>query len=177
MRNCRISLTKKIVHKAELSTRLKGNESCRGQALFEIALTLMIFFGLCFGIMDFSWMLFSQMNMQDAVREAGRYAATGNHRPQTGGGTLTRIASITQVLDNAAVAANVKGCTVTLSNVSGGVKTTGPGGPGDTVTITAVCAIPTLTRAIGNLAGQKGKFHFTVSSTFVSEPFPPSQSI
>ena len=71
--------------------------------MVEFALVAMTFFLLAFALIDFSWLMFSQMNMQDAVREAGRYAATGN---SVSG--LSRVASITQVLDQAANAANVQ---------------------------------------------------------------------
>ena len=57
---------------------IKRKKSCGGQTLVEIALVSMTFFLASFALIDFSWLMFNQMNMQDAVREAGRYAATGN---------------------------------------------------------------------------------------------------
>ena len=162
MRNCRICLTTERVYKASLLKPLK-REACRGQTLVEFALVAMTFFLLAFALIDFSWLMFSQMNMQDAVREAGRYAATGN---SVSG--LSRVASITQVLDQAANAANVQGCTVTFSNSAG---TVGPGwqsdagGPGANVTITAV-RVPLLTTAIGKILRKA-----TIS--FISPRVPP----
>ena len=174
MRNCRICLTTERVYKASLLKPLK-REACRGQTLVEFALVAMTFFLLAFALIDFSWLMFSQMNMQDAVREAGRYAATGN---SVSG--LSRVASITQVLDQAANAANVQGCTVTFSNSAGTVGPDGKanaGGPGANVTITAVCGVPLLTTAIGKILPQgDNKLHFTASSTFKNEPFPASQT-
>src|ERR1039457_141170 len=95
MPNCGMRREAKRIHQAGLPRLRKGNQSCRGQALLEIALVLWTFFVLAFALIDFSWLMFSQMNMQDAVREAGRYASTGNHLPGPGGTTDTRIQSIT----------------------------------------------------------------------------------
>lgn len=171
MRNCRIRLATKKVHLTGLPVPPKGNRSCQGQALFEIAVVLMTFFLFTFALMDFSWLMFNQMNMQDAVREAGRYAATGNHLTNPAGGTFDRYTSITNVLDSAATnSAYITG--VTISSVAGGAGSAG--GPGDTVTITAVCAIPMLTTSIGKFFGTDNKYHFTVRASFKNEPFPPS---
>lgn len=161
----------KRIRRAGLPNLLRGNESCLGQAIIEIALVLMTFFVLSFGIIDFSWLMFTQMNIQDAVREAGRYASTGNH-VITGGVPQSRILSITDVLDSAAIASNVKNCTVSINSATGG--TNNGGGPGDIVTVSAACLIPPL---IGiNLGlGKNNQFKFTASSSFMNEPFPPSQ--
>jgi Flp pilus assembly protein TadG len=133
----------------------------------------MTFFLLSFALIDFSWLLFNQMNMQDAVREAARYASTGNHN-----GSLSRNASIAQILNQAASGANIQ--SIVISNSSGSVgpdgKTPNAGGPGDMVTITAVCDVPLLTTAISSFVGVNNTFDFTVSSTFKNEPFPASQA-
>lgn len=173
MRNYRIRLAKKKVHLTGLPMPLKGNASCQGQTLMEVALVLMTFFLLTFALMDFSWLMFNQMNMQDAVREAGRYAATGNHLTNPSGGTFSRITSITDVLDSQATNASYI-TSVTISSVAGGVGSAG--GPNDTVTIKATCAIPLLTTSIGKFFGSDNKYHFTVRATFKNEPFPPSQT-
>jgi Flp pilus assembly protein TadG len=165
----------KRIHQAGLPRLRKGNQSCRGQALIEIALVLWTFFVLAFTLIDFSWLMFSQMNMQDAVREAGRYASTGNHLTGPTGTLDTRIQSITQVLDNAAIAGNVANCTISINSVAGGVGNAG--GPLDTVTIQAVCAIPLFAPGIETLFKGGNKFNFTVSSSFVNEPFPPSETL
>jgi Flp pilus assembly protein TadG len=141
--------------------------------MVEFALISMTFFLLTFAVIDFSWLMFSQMNIQDAVREAARYAAAGNHLPDpsTPGVTLSRTASITQILNQAATGTN---CTPVISSAAGGVGSAG--GPSDTVTIMANCAIPTLTTAIGSFFGTDNKYHFTVRSTFKNEPFSPTQT-
>jgi Flp pilus assembly protein TadG len=173
MGNCRTRRATKRVYRAGLPFPLKGNASCKGQALPEFALVAMTFFLLAFALIDFSWLMFNQMNMQDAVREAGRYASTGNHVPDptTPGVTLNRIASITLVLNQAAAGTN---CTPVISSAAGGVGSAGA--PSDIVTIKATCDIPLLTTAIGSFLGTTNRYHFTVSSTFRNEPFSPTQT-
>jgi len=174
MHNSRIRRATKV--QQALPVSLKGKQRTRGQALVEFALVAMIFFLLCFAVIDFSWLMFNQMAMQDAVREAARFAATGNHLTSAGN-TLSRDDSIKQVLNQLAMGTNVE--QILITNSAG---TLGPGGtasagtPGTVVTITAVCDIPLLTTAIGSIFGSDNKFHFTVSSSFKNEPFPPAET-
>lgn len=172
MSNCQLSRTINMVSRTGLPM-LKRNQSCRGQALVEFTLVAMFFFLLVFAAMDFCWLLFNQMNVQNAVREAARYASTGNHvvtNPATGA-TLTRVASITQILDQAAVGTNIQ--SIVISSASGGSGSAG--GPGDTVTIKAVCSVPLLTTALSSFFSGN-KFNFTVSASFKNEPFPATQT-
>ena len=173
MRNCRIGQATKSTHTTGPSLLLKRNRQCRGQALVEFTLVAMIFFLLSFAVIDFSWLLFNQMNMQDAVREAARYASTGNHipNPATPGSNFSRIASITQILEDSATGSNIQ--SIVISSASGGVGSAG--GPGDTVTVKAVCDVPLLTTVLSGIFGAN-QFNFTVSSTFKNEPFPSSQT-
>ena len=161
-------------HRTSQLVDYRRDRSCQGQALVEMSLVLMTFFLLTFTLIDFCWLLFNQMNMQDAVREAGRYAVTGQHLPNPNkpGIDYSRTDSITQVLESYKVGSNIDN--VEFSSVAGGVGSAG--GPNDTVTIKATCDVPLLTLAIGHLFGTDNKFHFTVSSTFKNEPFPGSQT-
>lgn len=177
MRDCRTRLATKKVHQTGLPVPLKGTKFCKGQTLIEVALVLMTFFVLAFALIDFSWLMFSLMNIQDAVREAGRYASTGNLIAGPNGSNLSRIASITQILDDAAVGGNITNCTVAVSSVSattGATTNNSAGGPNDTVTVTATCAIPLLTPGIGKWFPVGNAFKFSASSTFVNEPFSPN---
>lgn len=159
MRNYRIRRAAKRVCHAGLPVPLKGSRSCRGQSLVEFAVVAMTFFLMCFALIDFSWLLFSQMNMQDAVHQAGRFASTG----QAG--------SITQIIQSYAEGTNIESVSVTTG------ANPGVGGPGDTVTIKVYCDVPLLTTALGNIFGTSdNKFHFTVSTTYKNEPFSSSQT-
>jgi Flp pilus assembly protein TadG len=150
-------------------------------------MVLIPFFFLVFGVIDFSWALFNQMNAQDAVREAGRFAATGNHLTDSNNNPISRTASIIRILDQLAIGSGASIQSVTISSVYNGSVTysqgTGTysgsgnaGGPSDTVTITATCAAPMLTTFIGQLFGSDQRYHFTASSTFKNEPFLPSMA-
>ena len=145
----------------------------KGQTLVEFALVAMVFFSLAFVLIDYSWLMFGQMNMQDAVREAGRFASTGNHNPNPAGGTYSRLTSINQVLDSYALPGIIKNCTISISSAAGGAGSAG--GPGDTVTVKATCAIPPLTPGLQYFP-PNFKFNFVASSSFVNEPFPPSET-
>jgi Flp pilus assembly protein TadG len=136
--------------------------------------------------MDFCWLLFNQMNMQDAVREAARYASTGSSSgaldPVTG--APTRAASIIQVLNNAKVGTQISSIVIS-NNATGAVCNTGSipsktgmpagcaGGPGAIVTIQANCNVPLLTYALGGIFSGN-QFGFTVQASFKNEPFPPA---
>lgn len=182
MRNCEIRRTAKTVCRTGFPM-LKRNRSCRGQALLEFSLVAMLFFFLCFAAIDFCWLLFNQMSMQNAVRAACRYASTGDYITNPATGTsIGRVASITQILQQAAVGTNIE--TVVISSVAGGTcnsSSAAPqpagcaGAPGDTVTVKAICDVPLLTNVFGSFF-TGDMFSFTVSATFKDEPFPPAQT-
>lgn len=52
---------------------LSRNEN--GQALVEFALVVPILLLILCGIIDFGWMFFNQLSLQNACREGGRYAS------------------------------------------------------------------------------------------------------
>jgi Flp pilus assembly protein TadG len=182
MRNFQIRRMTKSVSRTGLPL-IKRSQSCRGQALVEFTLVAMFFFLLAFAAMDFSWLLFNQMNMQDAVREAARYASTGNSNgaldPVTG--APSRAASIIKVLNNSKVGTQISSIVISNS-VPGAVCNTGSvpptgmpagcaGGPGAIVTIQVNCNVPLLTYALGGIF-TGNQFGFTVQASFKNEPFP-----
>jgi Flp pilus assembly protein TadG len=57
--------------KSQLAKRQKG------VAVVEFALTAILFFTVVFAIVDFSYLFWSNLTMQHAVREGARYAITG----------------------------------------------------------------------------------------------------
>jgi len=152
----------------------------RGQTLLEFAIVAPLFFLLVFAIMDFGRLFFVQMALQDAMREAARYAVTGNQMPDPGNGTCySRAQSIMQAAMNAAAGSgvNVSSITVTSqSGVTGGVSSSGPGNPNDLVTVTFTGNLPLMTPLIGALFPANG-YPISVSTTFKNEPaFPSAQS-
>ena len=57
----------------------------KGQSSVEFAGVSLLFFALMFAVMDYSWIFFAQMNIQQAVDDGGRFASTGNHLPSSSG--------------------------------------------------------------------------------------------
>ena len=107
--------------------------SNRGSTMVEFALVLPMVVLLLFAVADFARLFFVEMTLQNAVREAGRYAITGNHVPDPNhkGQTLSRVQSILQVAQQSAMGLDVSN--LQIVSASGGNGSAG--GPGDTVTI------------------------------------------
>lgn len=147
----------------------------KGQSLMEFALVVLVLLLLIFGIVDFSRVLFAQMTLQNAVRQAGRFAVTGNHLPDPSrpGVDLSRVDSIAQVVRSQAFGLNVTSIQITSKNGGSG----NAGGPGDTVTISITTDLKLLTPLIGQIFGPNGVYRFTVSVSFKNEPFPPGSAL
>ena len=141
----------------------------RGQAMVEFILVAPLYFLLIFAVMDFGRMFFVQMNLQQAVQEAARYASTGNHMndPNNPGQTLSRINSIIADVQQMAIGASVSN--VQISSVGGGAGSAG--GPGDTVTVSLTTNLPLMTPLVSAFF-PNGTYTFTSSATVQNEPFP-----
>jgi Flp pilus assembly protein TadG len=142
----------------------------------EFAVVAPIFFLLIFGIMDYGRIFFIQMNVQQAVQDAGRFASTGNHLadPKNPGSNLSRLQSIIATVQNEVVGVpGVNPSDLKISSVNGGSGSAG--GPGDTVTVSLTTNLPLMTPMIGRLF-PNGAYTFLASSTFKNEPFDPSNT-
>jgi len=139
--------------------------SRRGQSMVEFALVAPLFLLLVFGILDFGRLFFTQETLQHALREAGRFAVTGQHS-----GT-SRVASIIQVAQQAAPGLDISNIQI----VSGGV-TNYAGGPRETVIISLSTGLRLITPMIGRYFGPSQTYTCKVSVSFMNEPFDPSQS-
>jgi len=144
-----------------------------GSASLEFAISATLLVTIMFGCFEFACLMYSQMTLQNAVREAGRYAMTGNHLPDANnpGYDLSRTASITQVAQTAAMGLDVSN--IQISSLNGGANNAG--GPGDTVTISLTANLPLMTALIGQYFNH-GTYTTTVSASFRNEPFPPGNS-
>jgi len=140
----------------------------RGQSMVEFAVVAPLFFLLVFGITDFGLMFFRLETLQFAVREAGRYAVTG----QGGTGTV-RVQSIKDIATKYANGVPID----QINIISGGVTNTTAGGPRQMVTVQLVSNYHFITPFIGKFfpghdsSGNGGYYAFTVSTTFMNEPF------
>lgn len=161
-------------------SRLKRIKAKAGQSMVEFAMVVPLFFLLVFGIFDFGHLFYVQMTLQNALRQAGRYAVTGNHITNAGTTTpLSRIDSIKQIAQNAAVGLNVGNIMISTIDANGMPVNSGSlaaGGPGSTVIISLTENLQLFTPLIGQFFGPNGIYTFTVSTTFRNEPFPASQS-
>ena len=145
----------------------------RGQSMAEFILVAPLYFLLTFAVMDFGRMFFVQMNLQQAVQEAARYASTGNHLPDPNnpGQNLSRVASIVADVQQMAIGASVSN--VQISSLAGGAGSAG--GPGDTVTVSLTTNLPLMTPMV-SVFFPNGTYTFTSSATMQNEPFSPSNT-
>ena len=151
-----------------------------GQALVETAFSVSLFLLLVMATFDFAYMTFAKLTLQNAVRQAGRYAITGQCITGSGGScSQTRYNSILQTLEDVSIgllnSSNVNSyANITCSNQGGGCPN-GAGGPGDVVTISVTYPYPFITPLIAPFFPNRS-YSIRVSSAFTNEAFPPSQS-
>ena len=160
-----------------LRTQKRADEA--GSTVVEFALVGTIFFLLIFAIIDFGFLFYARVTLQNAVRQAARYAITGNcNNPGNcfvNGGTGNRYSTIVQTVQNFAFAVPPTSITITCisgscPNYSGGGTGGNAGGPQDTIQVTAQYTFQPV--IIGKFFSG-GNYPITVSATFKNEPFPP----
>lgn len=137
--------------------------------MVEFAIVAPLFFLLVFALIDYGRLFFTQMEVEEAVQEAGRYASTGN--AQAG---FTRLESIESVLQQSAASINVPIANIQVSSLNNGNWVQGSaGGPGDTVMIQVTMDLNLLTPMVAQYF-PNSKYSFTASTTFQNEPFNAS---
>lgn len=167
----------------------------RGQSSVEFAMVGIVFFLMLFAIMNYGWIMFAQMNIQQAVDDAGRYASTGQESAAN-----SRISSIINVIQtemkvplsswNLSICSVPAGSTTSSCYTSNNTNPTqgssgngDAGGPSSTVTISVTANLKMLAPLnfvgplFGHNAGMKvfsSGYTFTSSSTFRNESFNPS---
>jgi len=140
----------------------QGSES--GQTLVEFAIAALVLLTLVFVIIDFSYLYFNKLTLQNAVRQGGRYAITGQAMQ-----SQSRYASILQTVQTHSLGRATSGNTT----ICGAVLGCGcGGGPGETVTITVTYQYRFITPLVAKFISG-GAYPITVSSSFKNEPFPP----
>jgi len=126
--------------------------------------------------LDYGRAFFIQLNLQQAIQQAARFASTGSHLPNPSNPklNLTRVQSIIATVQQEAVLVpGVNPQNLQISSVGGGPGSAG--GPQDTATISLTTSLPLMTPMIGKLF-PGGNYTFTSSATFKNEPFDPSQT-
>jgi Flp pilus assembly protein TadG len=154
-----------------------GSLQRRGATFVEFALVIPLFFLMTFAIVDFGYLFFMKLSLENAVRQAGRFAVTGNHLTTTSTNgivtTESRIQSITQTAQTAALGFPI---TVNISSVQDGVtNTASAGGPGSFVIVQVTTDYTFFTHFIGNYF-PNGQYIFTVSTSFRNEDFPAGET-
>ncbi len=143
----------------------------RGQAVVEITFSFIIFMMVFFGIVEFSHLFYTRVNMQHALSEAGRYMVTGQGLDLTGMDPNARLTIIKNkfcqnlIGTGISCAAIQSGMTVTCA----GGCTSPAGGPGQTVTLTAFYAKPWFTGLFNYLLPVP--VTLTASTTWVNEQY------
>lgn len=136
----------------------------RGTSTIELAIVFPVLMLIVLGIFDFSHMFYTRLTMQHAVREAVRFAVTGNTTvdPNTGL-PVARVDAIKGKIAQNAVATAVDLDKITITPADGG-------GPGDVVTVRADFSYEFSTPLIKPLF-PGGQFDFSVRSSMKNEPF------
>jgi Flp pilus assembly protein TadG len=161
-------------HTARSSETGRGSSGERGSAFVEFALVAPILLLLMFGVLDFGRLFFTQLTLQHALREAGRFAVTGNKMANPGGGSskMSRVASIKQIAQQSAAGLDLTN--IQIKSIHGG--TNHAGGPSDTVTISLTTNVKLLTPLVATFFPQ-GASKITASTTFKNEPFDPKDAV
>jgi len=144
----------------------------RGEGLVEFALVLPMALLLMFALIDLGRWYWIRETLQNAVRQAGRYAVTG----QSSNG-YTRVQSVAMVAQNAA--AGLENLTITVSSspdaLAGWTLGTA-GGPGDFVKIEIQAPLGFFTPGIARYFGPSGSNTIDDAVAFRNENFPPSEA-
>jgi Flp pilus assembly protein TadG len=150
--------------------------SRRGEGLAEFALVLPMFLLLMFALIDLGRYYWIRETVENAVRQAGRYAVTG----QSISGD-SRVASIQQIAENAMnglYSLNTTTITVSSNPVGqpGNASSGFAGYGGENVTIKIQTALGFFTPGIARYFGPTGSNTLVESVTFRNESFPASQA-
>ena len=135
--------------------------------MVEFALVLPCLFLLIFSIIDLGRWYFVKETLQNAVRQAGRYAVTGNNN-----GLTNRLASIQQVATQASMGINPLIYNITSKQVGSTNVNGSAGSAGDLITISLTTTVNFFTPGVARWFGTGGSNTFTVTATFRNERFP-----
>jgi Flp pilus assembly protein TadG len=142
----------------------------RGEELVEFAMVLPLFLLLMFAVIDMGRYYFVRETLENAVRQAGRYAITGAHT-----NNLTRVLSIDLVASNSAAGLDTTAINISSAAVGSSIWSNNwAGAPGDNVKISLTTTIGFFTPGIARYFVPSGSNTFTVAVTFRNENFPPS---
>jgi Flp pilus assembly protein TadG len=136
----------------------------RGSTLVEFALVLPFILMLFMGITEFGRFYYTRLTLQHAVREAARFAITGNTLPDPDTGEpMTRVESIRHVIMEKASNLDLDVELLEVDPPDGG-------GPAQVVTVTARFHFEFIAPVIRQMFPDGG-YDFTVATAMKNEPF------
>jgi hypothetical protein len=138
-----------------------------------MVLPLLIF--LILAVIDFSILFYVYQSMEFGISEATRYGITGQQRadPSHPGNFLSREDSIKLAMRERNFIIVLNDSCFSFEHLSGGIWTTGSGGPGDISRVTVNYNWKLITPLIGALF-TGGQISLRVSSTMKNEDYPIS---
>ena len=152
----------------------KANDS--GQTAVEFAISLFVFFLLVLATMDFGYIYSTKLTLQNAVRQGGRYAITGQCVGTSGTCSITRYNSILQTVENYSLGLLSQSPESTLNvRITAGCAPIRPVGRVIFVTITVTYPYKFMTGPIGAFF-PGNSYTIKVSSAFTNEMFAPGSS-
>jgi Flp pilus assembly protein TadG len=144
----------------------------RGQAVVEITFSFLLFMMVIFGIVEFSHLFYTRLNVQHALSEAGRYMVTGQGIDLSGTNPNARLTIIKNKFCQNLIATGLS-CANLQSTMTvvcaGGACSQPAGGPGQTVTLTAIYTKPWFTGLFNQILPVP--VTFTASTTWVNESY------
>lgn len=136
----------------------------RGSTLVEFALVVPFILTLFLGITEFGRFYYTRLTLQHAVREAARFAVTGNTLPDPDtGDPMSRVESIRHVILEKASSLDLDVEELVVDPPDGG-------GPAQVVTVTARFRFEFIAPVIRQMFPDGG-YDFTVGTAMKNEPF------
>ncbi len=152
------------MRRSRAGARARKDWGRRGSTLVEAALVLPLLLLLLFAILEFGRLFYTKITVENATRQAGRFAVTGNvkENPEAPGKNLPRQEAIRDYLIEHAPGVSIDRARIVLEPADGG-------GPGQSVTIRVEHTFEFVTPLIGTLF-EGGAFDFRYSTTMKNEP-------
>jgi hypothetical protein len=154
------------------AARARRNGRIRGSITIETAIAFGVFVSLVLSSFDVSYIFFHETILKHAVQEAGRVATTGRVVAAAAQSVApaTRLDTILYTIRQQSHV-NVPPTAVEISSVNAkGIKSPGPGGPGDVVSIRVRYDLPLLTPVLGRMF-PGGHYTVDVGTSFKNEEF------
>lgn len=137
--------------------------SSSGQSLAEFAIVLPLLLTVMFGVFEFGRFYYTRLTLQHAVREAVRFAVTGNTGTDEDGEQMTRGQSIARVIIDKTSNLGVDLESVTIDPADGG-------GPEEIVRVGVNFEYRLTLPLVKNIVPEN-KVRFSYSTAMRNEPF------